>query len=185
MKAKKLFFATVVVGAVLVFWGQHGWAAIPAHMEIEAEGGLIEGSCTMQGREGTIVVYSFGHNVVIPTDTSSGAPTGHRIHNPLKVLKEIDKSSPRLFRALCTGEHLETVTLRFYRISPTGQEEHYFTILLEDAIIVSITPSFPTAFLSQNEAYRHMETVSFTYQRITWTWEDGGIEYQDSWEIKQ
>jgi type VI secretion system secreted protein Hcp len=184
MKAKKLFFAVAVVGASVILCGQQGWAALPVHMEIEAGSGPIEGSCTMQGREGTIVVYSFGHNVSIPSDPTSGAPSGRRRHNPLKVLKEIDKSSPRLYQTLCTGEYLKSVTLKFYRIDPTGQEEHYFTIYLENAVITSITPSFPTAFLSQNEAYRHMETVSFFYQHITWTWEDGGIEHRDSWEIK-
>ena len=26
------------------------------------------------------------------------------------------------------------------------------------------------------------ETVSFTYQKITWTWVDGGITAEDDWE---
>jgi type VI secretion system secreted protein Hcp len=184
MKFKKVFFAIVVLGAALVLSGHYGWAALPAYMELEGENqGVIEGSCDRPGFEGTIVVYSFGHNVVIPRDPTSGLPTGHRTHNPLKILKEIDKSSPKLYQALCTGEHLPRVTLRFYRIDNTGHEEHYFTIFLEHAVIVSITPSFPAAFLSQNEAYRHMETVAFTYEKIKWTWEADGIESEDSWVV--
>jgi type VI secretion system secreted protein Hcp len=181
MKARKLFFAIVVLGIALVFCSQDGWAAIPVYMEIESDSGPIEGSCTRQGREGNIVVYSFGHNVTVPIDPQSGISSGTRRHNPLKILKEIDKSSPKLFQALCTGETLRSVTLKFYQINPSGQEEHYFTILLENAIITSITPSFPTAFLSENQAYRHMETVAFTYQKIRWTWLADGIEYEDDW----
>ena len=26
------------------------------------------------------------------------------------------------------------------------------------------------------------EEVGFTYEQITWTWNDGGITYQDDWE---
>ena len=185
MKLKKLFLTIVALGAALVFCSHYGWAAMPAHLAIEGDSGPIEGSCTMEGREGTIVVYSFGHNVILPTDPQSGQSTGRRMHNPLKILKEIDKSSPRLYEALCTGERLRRVTLRFYRSAPAGEEENYFTILLEDAMIVSITPSFPIAFLSQNESYRHMETVAFTYQKIKWTWEDGNIESEDSWVPKE
>jgi type VI secretion system secreted protein Hcp len=184
MKFQKAFFAVVVLGVALMFSGRYGWAALPAYLQIEGTNqGPIEGSCDERDREGMIVVYSFGHNVVIPTDPATGQATGQRVHNPLKILKEIDKSSPKLFRALCTGERLVTVTLRFHRINQVGQEEHYFTIELEDAIIVSITPSFPTAFLSQNESYRHMETVSFSYRKITWTWEPDGIESEDSWLV--
>lgn len=181
MKFQKVFFAVVVLGVALLLSGPCGWAALPAFMEIEGAGGRIEGSCEMEGREGMIVVYSFGHNIAIPIDYSTGRTAGTRQHNPLKILKEIDKSSPRLYQALCTGERLEMVTLRFYRIDETGREENYFTIQLENAIIISITPSFPTAFLSQNESYRHMETVSFLYERITWTWEPDGIESEDDW----
>ena len=182
MRFQKAFFAVVVLGVALLFSGHCGWAGSPAYLELEGVNqGVIQGSCEIERREGTIVVYSLGHNVTVPTDPASGLPTGRRVHNPLKILKEIDKSSPRLYQALVTGERLAKFILRFYRINDEGREEHYFTIQLEDAVIVSMTPSFPTAFLSQNESYRHMETVAFVYRKITWTWEPDGIESQDDW----
>jgi len=60
-------------------------------------------------------------------------------------VKFYDKSSPLLYQALCTGEHFKDVTLKWYRIASTGQEEHYFTTLLEDAILVAIRPFMPNA----------------------------------------
>ena len=182
MKFQKLFFGVVVLGVALLFGSHCGWAALPAYVEIEGPDGVIQGSCTIEGRQGNIVAYSFGHNIVSPRDPASGLPTGKRQHSPLKLLKEIDQSSPLLYKALCLNQNLTKVKLKFYRINQEGQEELYFTIELLNASISSITPSFPTAFLSQNDSYRHMETVAFCYQKITWIWLDGGIEHYDDWE---
>lgn len=183
MKFHKVLLAVVVLGVALLFIGDYGWAASPAYVEIQGEvQGDIQGSCTLQGREGNIVAYSFGHNIASPRDPASGLPTGNRQHSPLKILKEIDQSSPLLYRALCNNERLNKVKIKFYRINPkTRLEELYFTIELENAAIAGMTPSFPTAFLSQNESYHHMETVAFVYQKIVWTWVDGGITSQDDW----
>ncbi len=167
-----------------MLWPGAAWAPMPVHMTMEGETqGAINGSCEMKGRENSILVYAFGHNIHIPRDPQTGLASGKRIHGAFKILKEVDKSSPKLYQALCTGENLTNVEIKFYRIAPDGTEEHYFTTTLENAIIVNISPSMPTAFLAQNEAYRHMETVSFTYRKIKWTWEVDGIESEDDWTV--
>jgi len=148
-------------------------AILPAYMELVGENqGRIEGSCDIEGREGSIIVYAMEHEISVPTD-SSGLPTGKRIHHPLTITKEIDKSSPKLHQALVTGERLDHVVIKFYRIDPTGVQEHYYTIRLEDGKIISIEP-----WDSQGKKF---ENVSFIYQRIIWTWEPEGIEAEDSW----
>ncbi|GAB6097177.1 Hcp family type VI secretion system effector [Desulfatiferula olefinivorans] len=155
-----------------------------SHMEITGKNqGKIDGSCDMDGRENTILVYALDHKIHIPRDPQSGLPSGKRIHGPLTIDKEIDKASPMLYQALCTGEQLSDVTIKQYRIDPTGAEEHYFTITLEDAIIVEVSPYMPLAFLSENEPYRHMEKVSFTYSKIKWKHEVDSKESEDSWKI--
>ncbi|MBU0618098.1 MAG: Hcp family type VI secretion system effector [Planctomycetes bacterium] len=157
---------------------------MPAHMTVEGENqGNIEGSCDMQGREATILIEAMNHEVRIPRDPQSGLSTGKRIHNAFSVVKVFDKASPKLYQALCTGEHMKNVTLKWYRIDPTGQEEHYFTHTLEDAIIVSIRPWMPNCLDAATESYTHMEEVMFTYKKIRWTWEIDGIETDDSWHI--
>ena len=183
MKSRKIFIA-LLAGAVFILLSVTTWAASPAFMELEGEQqGNIEGSSNIQGREGAIIVYAFGHNINIPREVTSGLPTGKRVHAPFKILKEFDKSSPKLYQALCSGEQMKNVTIKWYRTDPSGQEEHYFTIVLEDALIVNISPSMPTTFLQANEAYRHMETVSFVYQKIKWTWEPDNVESEDSWTV--
>lgn len=155
-----------------------------SHMEITGNNqGKMDGSCDMQGRENTILVYAMDHTIHIPRDPQSGLPSGKRIHGPMTIEKEIDKASPMIYQALCTGEQLSEVTIKKYRIDPTGTEEHYFTITLEDAIIVEVQPYMPVAFLAENEAYRHMEKVSFTYSKIKWKHEVDNKESEDSWKI--
>lgn len=158
---------------------------MPFHMSITGttQGNISEGACEMQGREDTILCQALEHEIAIPRDRQSGLPTGKRVHGPLTVTKVFDKSSPKLYSALVSGERLTDVTLKFYRINPSGTEEHYFTIKLTNAIIVSIRPWVPNCLDPSKESLMHMEDVSFTYQDIIWTWEIDGIEAQDSWLV--
>ncbi|MCM0082095.1 Hcp family type VI secretion system effector [Geomonas sp. Red32] len=157
---------------------------MPAHLTLVGEKqGKIEGSCDMQGREGSILVYAMDHDVSIPRSSTDGLATGKRVHGALTVTKEYDKSSPKLYQALCTGEHLKNVTIKWYRITKQGTEEHYFSHVLEDAIVVKMRPTMPVTLLAANDPYRHMEEVSFTYKKIKWTWEPNGIEAEDSWTV--
>jgi type VI secretion system secreted protein Hcp len=81
------------------------------------------------------------------------------------------------------GERMSEVVIKWYRIDPTGSEEHYFTTRLEDAIIVSMRPNMPNCLDPAKESFSHMEDVAFTYKKIIWTWEADGIEADDSWEV--
>ncbi len=156
---------------------------MPSHLSLTGQNqGKIEGSCEIKGREGTILVYALDHTIEIPRDTHTGLPTGKRVHMPMTVTKEFDKSSPKLFQALVSGEQMTEVVLDFYRISPTGTEEKYYTTKLENAIIVTAESFFPESFLPSNEPYRHMEKISFTYEKIIWTWQPDGIEAEDDWK---
>ena len=76
-----------------------------AHMSLEGtEQGKIEGSVDQKGREGTIYVEQFEHKIYMPNDPQSGMPTGNAVHQPMKVHKFFDKSSPKLYKALSRGE---------------------------------------------------------------------------------
>ncbi len=159
---------------------------MPCHMNIiGAKQDNIEGGCEMEGdREGSILVYQFDHKIHIPRDPQKGTPSGKRIHGPMTIVKEMDQASPKIYNALCAGEYC-FVELKWYRITPQGEEQHYFTHTLEEAIIVEVEPYTPIVFVAENEPYRHMEKVSFTYKKITWSWDDGSgaIETDDDWTV--
>ena len=62
---------------------------IPAHMWLKDDGGAdIKGSSTVQDREGSIEIISFGHGVNLPVDSADGKITGKRTHSPIAFEKE-------------------------------------------------------------------------------------------------
>ena len=156
--------------------------ALTAYLAVKGKTqGDIKGDSKQGGdKKDKILVYSIDHSVEIPKDTHTGLPTGQRIHLPLTIVKHKDAATPKLFKATCTGEQSE-VTLDHYRIKEDGAEEKYFTIKLENAIIVNVREYTPITFLQDNKPYHDMEEVSFTYSRITWTYNDGNIEFVDDW----
>ena len=156
---------------------------MPSHLILEGKNqGAIEGSCDIEGREGTILVQALDHSVVIPRDPQTGLPTGKRIHCPFTVTKEFGPDSPKLYQALASGEQFSNVQLDFYRITAEGTEEHYFTIKLEDAILVELEAFYPNAMDPSTEYMRHMERVSWTYSKITWSHVADSIESEDAWQ---
>jgi len=96
------------------------------------------GNIYQEGHEDQILVEAFKHNIILPRDPQSGQPTGQRVHQPVVITKVFDKSSPLLYSALTSGERMSKCVIEWWRTSGTGQQEHYFTIELEDAIIVDI-----------------------------------------------
>lgn len=156
-------------------------AAMTSYLKITGvDQGEIKGDCTMEGREDTIFVYSFGHNIHYDRDPNTGLPTAEKKHTPIKIVKHFDKSSPQLYQALVNGETLEW-ELDFYRINVQGSEELYFKIILTGAKIVSITANKPVTFLEENRPYKDMETISFVYDAITWAQQIDGTSSSDNW----
>lgn len=153
----------------------------PAYCTIEGQDGPIEGSVDIAGRENTIEVIKFDHNVHIPTDIHTGRASGVRQHKPAVLTKAFDRSTPYLYKALVNGETLPSVIVRWYRIDDMGDEVNYFTHTLENARISDIRSFMPNAKDPKSEHYTHMEEVSLMYQAITWVWEDGALEHTDDW----
>lgn len=166
----------------------------PAYMSIkgEVQGPITEGAFTadsvgniwQQGHENEILVQAFDHNITIPTDPQSGQPSGQRVHRPLRVTKVFDKSSPLLYQALCTGEKLTTCELKWYRIHE-GEEQHYFTMKLEDAVAVDVQSYMPNCQDPSQAQFTHLEVWSFTYRAITWTHVVAGTQGSDDWQARK
>jgi type VI secretion system secreted protein Hcp len=155
---------------------------MPCYLIAEGENqGKIEGSVKVKGHEGKILIQAVDHTIEIPKSPQTGLPTGKRIHMPMRVTKEIDKSSPKLFQALTSGEQFKSVSLEFYRISAKGTEEKYYTVKLTKAILTNMKSWTPNCLNPENRQMGHMEDVSFTYEKIQWTFEPDGIEAEDNW----
>ncbi len=95
--------------------------------------------------------------MIIPRDPQSGQPTGQRVHKPVVITKVFDKASPLLLAALTSGERLTKVEIQWYRTSAAGTQEHYYTTVLEDAIIVDIKDYMHNCQDPGNAHFTHLE----------------------------
>ncbi|NQZ06110.1 MAG: Hcp family type VI secretion system effector [Algicola sp.] len=163
----------------------------PSYMSIEgtSQGNISEGANSVESMGNAyqsdhtdqITVQSFRHQVLIPRDPQSGQPSGQRVHKEFVITKVFDKSSPKLYAALTSGERMSKIIVKWYRTSMTGQQEHYFTHELIDAVIVDISSSMPNAQDPAMAHFTHMEDVAFSYRKITWTHEVSGTSGSDDW----
>lgn len=140
------------------------------------------GSSEKESREDTSDVFEIEHHLHQPVDPTTGVATGVRVHSPMRIVKVVDKATPGFHKALCTGQNLKSVVLDFYRIDPGSRSEvKYYTITLTNARIVDVQPYMPMSFVPTNESYRHMEQVSFVYEKIEWSWLPDSAVEMDQW----
>ena len=156
--------------------------ALNAYLSLSSDKqGDIEGSVTLPEREGSIMVTAVNHELVTPTDPSSGRLTGKPQHKPFVITKEVDKASPKLYSLLAQGENISKWSLGIWEPDQRGREFQYYTVQLINAKVVGIHLEIPNDRSPENEQLRAGEHVSFFYERIIWTWEDGGITSEDDW----
>ena len=141
----------------------------------------IVGSVTTQGYEGYIEVDVADHSIVSPRDAASGLATGKRQHKPFVITKSTDKATPLLYNAITTNQHLSSCTIKFVRAMSDGTLDNYFTVKLTNAAIAQLDFHKGDARGGAGRLGEY-ESVSFTYQKIEWTWADGGITAKDDWE---
>jgi type VI secretion system secreted protein Hcp len=157
--------------------------ALNAYLRLTGERqGEIRGSVTQKGREDSIMVIGASHEVESPRDPRSGLPSGKRQHTPFVITKEVDVSSPLLYRALVNNENIKEWRLEFWRPSKTGMEEQFYTVELINASISDIRFEMLNNKYPENMQHKEREHISFCYQQIIWTWVDGGITAEDHWE---
>lgn len=142
----------------------------------------IPGEVTRKGLEGQIEALAFSHEIVSPRDAASGLPTGKRQHQPIRVVMHQDKSTPLLFRALAQNTSIPTADLSFYRANPDGTQTRYMIYSFTGLRVQSVRPWMPNKTDQNATAYGSQVEVAFTYQTITWTYVQGGITFEDSWQ---
>ena len=156
--------------------------AIPVYLWLQDDGGAeIKGSVDVQGREGSIEVVAQQHSVYIPTDNNTGKLTGARVHTPFCFTKEIDVSSPYLYKAVTSGQTLKSAEFKWYRIDDAGQEVEYFNTKLENVKVVRVEPKMHDIKDPTKEKHNHLEMIELRYEKIIWTYKDGNIIHSDAW----
>jgi len=144
--------------------------------------GVIKGGVTVKGQEGAIQVDSISHEIMSPRDVATGLPSGKRQHKPLVLTVRMDKSFPILYNVLVMNENLSQVELRVLAptTNGTGAVSLQRKVVLTNANIADIKQY--TVDGTNGSANYDVLQISLTYQKIEWTWVDGGITAMDDWE---
>jgi type VI secretion system secreted protein Hcp len=136
-----------------------------------AKQGALKGAVSAASFTGQIQVNTVEFGVGSPADVSSGLATGKRVARPLVITKPMDQSSPLLHTSAVTNESL-TVTVS-YVMEGQGHKA-YATVALTNAMI----RDFDSKATFDGST---VETISFTYTKIEFTWTAGGITSVDDW----
>lgn len=160
--------------------------ATPVYLWLkDDDGNDIKGSVDVLNREGSIEIIAFIHEISLPTDDFNGKITGTRIHQPILINKEIDASTPYLYKALTTGKTLTSAEFKLYNINYAGQEVEYMNVLLKKVKVTAVIPMMHDIKSAYGEARNHLECIQLHYEEICWNYVDGNIIHSDSWNERK
>lgn len=146
-----------------------------------AKTGKFKGTSTMRGNKGKIDCIGYGYQVSSPRDAATGLPNGKRQHQPIKIVKFIDASTPQFLESLYTNEVLKSVVIEFYKKEPDGRMQPTFVIKLTNATISQVNQSGGVSTPEKINPGSVVEEISFTFQNIELTDQASKTTAVDSW----
>ena len=143
-------------------------------MTIESANGPIIGESAGKSKPNAIrcSYYSYRANVELHTSGSGGGASVGKAHrSAVTIYKTIGNTSPRLMKALLTGEALKTVTIELRNGTKT-----FFTVILDRVTITSIQHRVPDS----DETPDAVEAIEFIFSKITFKSADGSTVIDDT-----
>lgn len=154
------------------------------HLFLKADGKDIKGESTQtsMGREGSIECLSYEQSVRTAREEGTNMVTGRRQHQPIRIQKRIDQSSPLIMKALTENQKIEA-TFKFYRPNPSGDgtTEQFYTVQLKGGNVAAVKQEVPDTIGKETAGLPPMEHVDFVFKEIIWRYEKGGVEHPDKW----
>jgi type VI secretion system secreted protein Hcp len=125
-------------------------------------------------------IKQFKFEVQSPYDASTGHASGKRQHEPIRITKETDSSSPSLFRMACTQEAFETLNINFEQVDSKGLKQPYLAMNLTKVAIVGFKRKPHHGKLSSKDVLE-LEEISFAFQKIDVVRKNGKSLIDDDW----
>lgn len=154
------------------------------HLYLKANGTDIAGESTQTslGRENSIECVYYKFNVKTAREAGSGMATGRRQYEPLLIRKRIDKATPLLMKALCENAVVDGV-FKFFRPNPTGDgtTEQFYTVAFKQGRVASVQHVNPDVFNPVTNTEPPLEEITFVFHTISWTYTNGGVTHEDTW----
>jgi type VI secretion system Hcp family effector len=138
--------------------------------------GAMIGDHPAPGQPNSIPVSELSVGISGSFDPASGSQTGKAQHQPVQIVKAVDRSSPQFLRAMTYNENFTAVDCSFYR-QPGGQSaQRYFRIRLKNARLVD------TQIDSGSDVRQGaQETLRFVYETMLFEDPVGGTSQEASW----
>lgn len=146
----------------------------------------IPGESSDDKHKDWIEIVSFTHSMEQPasaTASNAGGATAERVnHGTFNITHLLDKASPKLYDAVCTGKHIKEVILELCRAG--GDKMKYMEVRLEQVLVSRIAP-----YGSVGDGFPS-ETLSLSYGKIKWTYTQqkradgaGGGNVSAGWDL--
>jgi len=165
MNLKNVFFTFVL--ALFMAQAVSLLAADTVSLYLTADGIEIKGDNLMPGQKDSIMCLYYEQSV---------GNTFKNNYGPIVIRKLIDKSSPLLIKAEVEKQVIKGVFKFFQQIS-SGSSRGFYRVSIEGGHIDSIKQYLPDTTNPATNDKKTMEEVVFSYSKITFIFEDGGIAY--------
>jgi type VI secretion system secreted protein Hcp len=128
-----------LIGRPLLAGAVAAGAALPttagADIFLDLEG--IDGESQDSKHKNEIDILSYTQSFRRAASTGAGGQTGGKVNiGDITVLKNIDKSSPKLIEAVATGKHIPKATITFRSVGEKAPE--YYVVTLTDVLITAV-----------------------------------------------
>ena len=123
------------------------------------------GESTKKGHEGQIDITSFTFGAVQSGSFArggAGGGAGKAEFQDISIVKEVDKSSPKLFQACAAGTHFQKATIYVRKAGDKPLE--YYKVELSDLIVSSVQNS------GSSGGDTVMESITFNTAKINFTY---------------
>ena len=125
----------------------------------------IEGEATAKSFEKKIEIFSFswGASAPVTVGPGTGGMTASRVSiSSFNVMKKTDVASPKLFKACCTGDHINKMTVSMRKQTGAGGQEVFLTYKFDEVMVESVQWSG-----SSGGGDTPSESVSFAFGKVT------------------
>jgi type VI secretion system secreted protein Hcp len=124
----------------------------------------IEGESpdSKHGKEIQLLSFSFGADQPSSSNVGGGGGAGKVRMHDLSASHHVDKASPKLFLACCTGQHIPKAVLSVRKAG--GDQQDYMIVTLNDVLVGEVGPSGSGDEIPTEEFKLNFSKINFEYK---------------------
>jgi len=148
----------------------------------------IDGESKDAGHDGWTDALSFSHGLTQPGGGSTGATRrrGDVILDDFNIIKELDKSSPKIAEAVCKGKVFSKVKIHLTASYTNAGRQNYYICELKNVLVTkyNVSGSGQSEEVPTEEISLNFEEIKTTYMETDSSGKKkGSVEY--SWKVEE